>query len=288
ITDNIGNSSSDTVNEQNTIAQIFKEYAYAGGEHTLRIGLKELAGSSALSDLTVKIKGANDGDDNVLDNYISSLSVNTSIANIITVDLKATLNNVAVATDGSDIFSKGLAPTNVTLENGKYSLNGANYVYDCYNYDRNTLYTLDGLTYFTADGSGLYIENGSFAPALRRPDSSDVFVWTSTSANTRYCDSVYKFGDTNGKYYYTTSLSGYGYRYDGNDTYYIGTDSSGKYVYRVENGNQIRVEVKGITTSLLAQVTRDAQGKITAVTNRNGGVQWSRPWQAAYEAAQAA
>ncbi|MDE6201736.1 MAG: hypothetical protein K2M47_07700 [Clostridiales bacterium] len=286
ITDNIGGSSSDTVNTQNTIAQIFKEYAYAGGEHTLRIGLKELVGSSALSDLTVKIKGANDGDDNVLDNYISSLSVNTSIANIITVDLNATLNNVAVAADGSDIYSKGLAPTNVTLENGKYSLNGANYVYECYNYDRNTLYTLDGLTYFTADGNGLYIENGSFAPALRDTDSSDVFTWTSMSANTRYCDSVYKFGDTGATYYYTTSLNGYGYRYDGNDTYYLGTDGDGnRYVYRIENGNQIRVEVKGITTSLLADVTRDAQGKIISVANRNGGVQWTRPWQAAYEAA---
>lgn len=289
ITDNIGNSSSTTVNEQNTIAQIFKEYAYADGEHTLRIGLKELAGSSALSDLTVKIKGANDGDDNVLDNYISSLSVNTSIANIITVDLNATLNNVAVAADGSNIYSKGLAPTNVTLENGKYSLNGANYVYDCYNYDRNTIYTLDGLTYFTANGNNLYIENGSFAPALRRTNSSDLVTWTSTTNESRYCDTVYKFGDTGATYYYTATLNGYGYRYDGNDTYYIGTGGNGnKYVYRIENGNHIRVEVKSIATSLLAEVTHDAQGNITAVTNRNGGIQWAHPWQADYEASLAA
>ncbi|MDE7164901.1 MAG: hypothetical protein K2O04_05720 [Clostridiales bacterium] len=284
-------SSDSTSNPQNTIAQIFKEYAYNNGEHTMRIGLKELAGSSALSDLTVKITGKNDNDDdvNVKNNYISKLHVDTDIQNkLVQISLDATLNNVRETTDGR-IESKGLAATNVTREVGKYSANSANYVYDCYHYDRNTLYTLDGKTYLTPDGDALYIENGSFAPALRRTDSSDVFVWTSTSANTRYCNSVYKFGDTGATYYYTTSLSGYGYRYDGTDTYYIGTNADGsKYVYRVENGNQVRVAVKGITTSLLAEVTRNAQGKIASVTNRNGGIQWVRPWQSAYEAAQAA
>ncbi|MDE6029184.1 MAG: hypothetical protein K2F90_02540 [Clostridiales bacterium] len=292
ITEAMSGTGSNAVNTQNTIAQIIKQYTYDNGNHTLRIGLKELAGSSALSDLTVRITGANDGDDdtakNVLNNYISKLHVDTNIQNnLIQVTLDATLNNVREK--GGRIESKGLGTTNVTREIGKYSVNGANYVYDCTNYDRNVIYTLDGKTYLTENGTALYLENGSIAPTLRRTDSSDVISWTSTFAETRYCKNVYQAGDVGATYHYTASLAGYGYRYDGTDSYYIGTDGNGnKYVYRVENGNQIRVEVRGVTTSLLAQVTRNAKGKITSVENRSGGVQWSRPWQAAYESAQQA
>ncbi|MDE5593530.1 MAG: hypothetical protein K2I75_06325, partial [Clostridiales bacterium] len=292
IVEAMSGTGNEAVNAQNTIAQIIKQYTYDNGNHTLRVGLKELAGSSALSDLTVKITGANDGDDNtaknVLNNYISKLHVETNIQNnLVQVKLDATLNNVR-ETNGR-IESKGLGTTNVTREVGKYSVGGADYVYDCTNYDRNVIYTIDGKTYLTADGNALYLENGTVAPTLRRTNSSDIITWTSTFAETRYCESVYQAGDVGATYHYTASLNGYGYRYDGNDTYYIGTDGDGnKYVYRVENGKQIRVQVKGITTSLLAEVTRNSQGKITAVTNRNGGIQWSRPWQEAYEAAQAA
>ena len=224
----------------------------------------------------------------MLDNYVASLNVNTKIAGIITVNLDATLRNVSVAPDGSGISSKGLAPTNVSLESGKYSIGGADYVLDSYNYDRNVVYTLDGLTYYTTDGDALYIENGSFSPVLL--PTSGTTTWTSTIAETRYCDSAYKFGDTGATYYYTASLDGYGYRKaSARDTYYVGVNADGgKYLYRTENGVQIRVAVKSIIENVLAQVEFAPDGKILSVTNRADGIQWQRPWKADYDAAQAA
>ncbi len=288
IKSNISGSSDGKDTSTKTPAQIFKGYNYNDGKHSLTLGLAELASSSSLGDLNISLTGANDGDDNVLDNYVASLNVNTKIAGIITVNLDATLRNVAVAPDGSGISSKGLAPTNVSLESGKYSIGGADYVLDSYNYDRNVVYTLDGLTYYTADGDALYIENGSFSPVLL--PTSGTTTWTSTIAETRYCDSAYKFGDTGATYYYTASLDGYGYRKaSARDTYYVGVNADGsKYLYRTENGAQIRVAVKSITENVLAQVEFAPDGKILSVTNRAGGIQWQRPWKAAYDAAQAA
>lgn len=279
INDQIGGSSSSgaTENPTKTLAQIFKGYTYANGKHSLTIGLKELAGSDSLSDVNLSITGANDGDDNILDNYISSLHLDTSIAGIITVNLDATLRNVAVA--NNEIYSKGLAPTDVTRQNGKFQANGKTYMLECANYDRNTLYTLDG-TIYSADG-WLYVDNGVISPVMRPADGSDAFTWTSTRYDSRYCDDAYKFGDTGATYYYYTSLEGLAYCNTGNyDTYYVGVNPDGsKYVYRIENDAQVRVTVKSITNDFLAQVTTDADGKIVSVTNRAGGVQWERPWQ---------
>ena len=286
ITDNIGGDSGNKDTSSKTIAQIFKGYTYNDGKHSIKIGLAELASSSSLSDLDIILKGENDGDDNILDNYVSYIHVNTAIAGIITVNLDATLRNVAVS--DNDIYSKGLAPMNVTHERGTFSADGRNYILESTYYDRNTLYTLDGLTYLAADG-GLYTNHGSFAPTLVPTDSSDNFVWTTTFNNDRYCDSGYEAGYTSGKYYYSTTLNGYGYRRIENDTYYIGTDANGgKYVYRLENGNQIRIAVKSITGGLLASVTKNADGKVIDVTNRADGIAWARPWKADFDAAQAA
>lgn len=284
ISNNIGGSSSDTEITTDTIAQIFKGYTYTGGKHSLTIGLAELAGSSSLGDLNLSLTGVNDGDDNISDNYVSALHVDTAIAGIITVDLDATLRNIELTSDKKSIRSKGFAPTDITINNGAYSANNKSYFLDSYHHDRNVLYTLDGLTYLTSAGA-LYTENGTFAP--RPASESDTFIWTSTIADENYCKSIYKFPDTGATYYYTTTVNGYAKNehYD----YYVGTNADGsKYVYRMDGDNAVRVQVRSIADTVLANVTRNAQGKIVSVSNRSGGIQWSRPWQAAYEAATAA
>ncbi|MDE5563049.1 MAG: hypothetical protein K2J01_05840 [Clostridiales bacterium] len=281
IADSIGGSSSNETNTDNTLAKIFKAYAYNNGKHTLRIGLKELAGSSALDDLTVSIIGANDGDDNngkgnLLNNYISKLNLDTSIQNgLVTVELGATLRNVKE--QGNTIDSKGLTPSSVATMQNSFDFDGhacnANPAY----YDAAVIYTLDGLFGKNSDGTMYtshtmvynkatyvqktreWIANFTAHPDYRGVKDSqcyDNFTHTLTKAY----EAVYS------------------------PTYYIGADG---YVYADANHNT-PIAVKSITDTVLAKVTTDAKGKITSVENRNGGIQWSRPWQAAYEAAQAA
>lgn len=288
ITDNITASNGSGANGQNTLAQIFKSYTYGGGAHNIVIGLAELAGSSSLNDLNLSITGMNDGDDNIFDNYVSSLHLDTSIASVLSVNLDATLRNVALADGGKTIYSKGFAPTGVALTSGKYSDSGSTYILDAYNYDRNALYTIDGLMYLSDNGN-LYVDGNTLQPVLRPTTTSDTITWTSTANESRYCDSVYKVGDIWATYYYTATLAGYGYKQEGTDTYYVGTDASGnKYVYRMENGNQVSVQIKSIVGSVLAEVVRGRNDNIVEVRNRDGGIQWSRPWKAAYDSAHAA
>ncbi len=105
-----------------TVATVFKGYAYVGGTHSVKIGLSELAeapDSNMLGDLTVTLTGKNDGDDNVLDNYISAASITTSLVNnsacTINVRLFAELRNPETYTDPADgiqkLRSKGLTDT---------------------------------------------------------------------------------------------------------------------------------------------------------------------------------
>ncbi len=105
-----------------TVATVFKGYAYDGGTHSVKIGLSELAeapDSNMLGDLTVTLTGKNDGDDNILDNYISAASITTSLVNnsacTINVRLFAELRNPETYTDPADgiqkLRSKGLTDT---------------------------------------------------------------------------------------------------------------------------------------------------------------------------------
>ncbi len=117
-----------------TIATVFKGYGYDGAKHTVTAGLKELTGSSSLSDITVSLTGKNDGDANILDNYITSAQIQTgeigvSAANV-KLNLTATLRNVLeIRDDGNGtpinpavIRSSGLTETvihDVYLNNDK-------------------------------------------------------------------------------------------------------------------------------------------------------------------------
>ena len=98
IKDEVAKSATEESTANPTIATVFKGYSYDGAKHTATIGLKELTGSDALSDITVSLTGANDGDDNILDNYVTAAQIKTgqigvSAANV-TVNLTATLRNV--------------------------------------------------------------------------------------------------------------------------------------------------------------------------------------------------
>lgn len=299
--------SSNTVNTENTIAQIFKSYKYDGSTHQMIIGLKELAGVSALSDLTVDITGANDEDDdgingNVLNNYISKLNVITSIQNgLVNINLGATLRNVKPTANGKEIESKGFAPVDVTTQNGTADINGNSYILDYVGYAPDTLYTIDG-TFVSNNVNGtdmLYTENGTLPAVSVAPVSpADNYEYFIANNSWKGCPNLpdgkgYQGGDgimpSDGYTIRNRFTKGYRVVGTNNCEYYVGKTEDGEtYVYRMENGNKIRIAVKSITGSLLAQVTRDATGKISAVTNRTGGIQWSRPWQAAYESAQAA
>ena len=110
-----------------TIATVFKGYSYNDGIHAMTIGLSELAeapDSNMLGDLNVTFTGKNDGDDNILDNYISAASITTSLVNnsacTVNVRLFAELRNTEIFTDTDEIQklrSKGLTNTtdNYTL-----------------------------------------------------------------------------------------------------------------------------------------------------------------------------
>lgn len=104
-----------------TFAQVFKEYAYTEaqtdgnneGKHMLKVGLMELTGLSDFSDLTLELTGKNDGDDNILDNYVSKMFVGTKFVNMVELSLHASLNNVQTYADGDvqKIRSSGLTDT---------------------------------------------------------------------------------------------------------------------------------------------------------------------------------
>ena len=224
ITDNISSSDSgNTVNTQNTIAQIFKSYSYDGSAHKIVVGLAELAGSSSLSDLTLTLTGANDGDTNILDNYISGLSVTTNIASIIDVTLKATLRNVSVNNVYyTDADKTQLADSGVITEYVRAELEPVPLSLITLDYDK-AIYEYDGVRYLRNGTSTNYVFNDGNAPA------------------------------------YTLS--------EQDLTYYT---------------------IEQINNTLLAEVIRDNDNKITAIVNRNNGISWTRPWQNAYEQAQQA
>ena len=283
ISSKIGGSSTgekDTSNK--TLAKIFKRYSYSGGTHSLIIGLKELASSDSLGDLNLSITGANDGDANILDNYVSSLHIDTAIAGVITVDLDATLRNVALSSGGKEIYSKGFAPVDITLQNELFGFNGNSYIGQYLNYIPDTLYSVDG-TLYAGTNNTLYTQNGSIVkPAFSANDSYTENKNILDIAN----EPDYVFGDTSYQNRFTHTLNR-GYTLGSAYQYYIGTDANGnKYVYRKDGNNNIRVQVKSITGDVLGIVTRGANGKIASVENRQGGVQWTRPWKAAYDAVQ--
>ncbi|MDE6401058.1 MAG: hypothetical protein K2L54_00420, partial [Clostridiales bacterium] len=111
-----------TDDKNRTFAKVFKGYSYTDGKHDMTIGLKELVGVSAFNDLNLSITGANDGDDNILDNYVSNLHIDTSFIGMVTLSLDAKLNNANVYTDADGVnklHSGGL--TNTT---DGYDING--------------------------------------------------------------------------------------------------------------------------------------------------------------------
>ncbi len=285
-----GNNSPAAVNTQNTLAQIFKEYKYNGSKHTLRIGLKELAGSDTLSDLVISITGMNDGDDdgingNILNNYISGLEISTGIQNnLIEVNLAATLNNIRETDNGNSIESKGFAPINTTVANGTFGFNGKSYALDYCGYVPDAIYTIDG-NFSTAYADGketLYTDYGSLPVIYRTVNGTDGYTATSSSMDNKPDGKGYKFGDTMWQYTFNYSLfTGYCLNDATTYQYHIGVDANGgKYVYRIENGAHIRIRILSITDDLLAQVTRDSAGDIVAIANRADGIQWSRSWKA--------
>ena len=192
-------------NTQNTLAQIFKSYQYNNGSHDIVIGLAELAGSTALSDVSLSLIGANDGDKNILDNYIQRLTLATSMVGLIDVSMDVSLRNVSTPTVYyTDKALKQPSPNNIATEFKRQELESTGLSSTTIN---GTKYTIDGST-----------------------------------------ATVYSNRTPTGK------------------------DS----------------DVKSLINTILANVTRDKAGKITAVINREGGIQWTRPWQAAYEASLAA
>lgn len=109
----------ETSDKNRTFAQVFKGYAYTVddnlvGTHGLTIGLKELAGISVLSDADISIIGKNDGDDNILDNYVHKLHVGTNVVgSMVKLNIYGTLRNVAEYTENNvnKIKSGGLSNT---------------------------------------------------------------------------------------------------------------------------------------------------------------------------------
>ena len=275
-------------NAQNTLAQIFKSYVYENGAHTAVIGLAELAGSSALSDITLSIVGANNGDDettgNVLNNYVSTLSLSTSMASIVSVSLHASLNNVKENTDGT-IDSRGLANVNTNYLYNSFSFNGNSYTY-INNYLPDTVVTIDGLPMYTSLGAGATFASLPGVVAVLPAASYDEQLPQDRSESSTTVGGIAsKTRTARVNRYWLVS----GYRKTGTTVkYYVGEENGAKYVYRMDGDNQVRSKVVSIMDALLADVVKDSNGKVVAVNNRDGGVQWDRPWKAAYDAAQAA
>ncbi len=275
---------------ENTVARAFKGYSYTDiskteSKHSLTLGLKEITGSATLSDLIVDIVGVNDGDDGtLLNNYISKLNVKTSIQDgLVTVTLGATLNNVIV--ENNTAKSEGFAPTDVTTKNATFDHNGKTYViYSNFEYD--TLYTLDGTVYAANDGKSLFVDHGKLVEVHRAASGSDNYSYHSTKGWTLTCDFDkpdelgYKTGDLEYLYKYVCKLENCYDLYDKyNYTYYVGSTDNKKYVYRQDGNNSVKVKVKSVIDDLLAEVVTGADGKIVSVTNRDGGVEWTRKWK---------
>ena len=110
-----------------TIATVFKGYTYDNGKHSITIGLKELTGNNSLNDLNVSLTGANDGDDNLLDNYISGASIDTKFASVVVLSLNATLRN-ADTSDPYNMVSSGLG--NATIYNDHWYVSNNSFVFD--------------------------------------------------------------------------------------------------------------------------------------------------------------
>lgn len=290
--DQIAPSSGETEKKENplgTLAQIFKGYTYVGGEHTATLGLGELAGNTALSDLVISIVGKNDEDDDeghILNNYISRLGIYTSIQNkLVEISLGATLNNVKENSEQMTISSKGLSPSDITVKSESFKHNGKSY-FDYANYEQNVLYTLDGVFYTAADGTSLYTDNGVLVSVYRTEHSEPYSEDNSSCQVDKPDDKGYVFGDVSWSYnhVYTLNKDYYlDYRYD-DYTYLVGTTDGARYVYRLDGDTIVPITVKSVTNDLLAQVTRGTDGKIVSVANRQGGGQWTQIWKAAYDA----
>ena len=111
-----------TDDKNRTFAKVFKGYSYAEGKHALTIGLQELVGVDAFRDLNLTIIGANDGDDNILDNYVSKLHIDTSFIGMVYLSMDAKLNNADVYTD-TDGVNK-LRSSGLTNTTDGYDING--------------------------------------------------------------------------------------------------------------------------------------------------------------------
>ncbi len=135
-----------------TPAQIFKGYSYADGEHKLTIGLKELGQDNNLGDLFVTLKGENDGDSNILDNYITSATIKTSFVNMVNLSLSASLINTKINYYTDKDFSIP-SPENEKTEYGK--LGKKDLFTTCLATDRK-LYTYKGVDYYSADNKFSY------------------------------------------------------------------------------------------------------------------------------------
>lgn len=148
-------------NPLGTLARIFKKYTYNGGTHNFIIGLGELANAtSMLSDLSIDITGANDGDDNIYDNYISSLKVTTDLVSIIHLEMTAAVRNAAV----SDKYYADQAMTtpsdgNAVTEYRRAELDSSGLGTICIDADKfafkykGTPYKLNGNNYVINEGS---------------------------------------------------------------------------------------------------------------------------------------
>lgn len=134
------NSNKDNTNSA-TLAQIFGGYSYndGTGEHSATVSLSALAGSSALGDLHLTLKGANnhDDEDNLLNNYITSIHVDTKLISILTIKLDGTLDNVVENKDANgnavSISSKPLTTLNgyyMTADDVPSNVANAKYIFD--------------------------------------------------------------------------------------------------------------------------------------------------------------
>ncbi|MCH5154474.1 MAG: hypothetical protein J1F71_04610 [Clostridiales bacterium] len=286
IRDQIGGSNDNSNNTKNTLAQIFKSYTYSNGAHNIVIGLAELAGSSSLSDLNLTLTGANNDDDettgNVLNNYVTTLSLSTNIAKIIDVSLNASLNNVVENSDGT-ISSRGLSSVGSNQAYNSFSFNGNTYATPR-NHLPDTVLTLDGTPMYSALAENTQLTSLPRFIKIAAASSYDEQVPEDRLYNTETSGGGVLSKDRTIKDNYYWLTDGYRLIYD----YYIGYENGVPYVYRQDGNTVIRSKVVSVMDALLADVVRDAHGKVKDVVSRNGGVQWTRPWKDAYDASQSA